>query len=114
MDATATATVEADLARAEVTRVHKEKFYQALDLEKAQKLEKDLTSTLSKNSNRNKTRTEYEQLIKEIEDAYSKVETKTSHEKHLIKQFQIVNVGETKKIVKKQNDKTENVRYCCV
>ena len=91
-------------------RVHKEKFYALFE---AKIVEDELSNP---NKKRKKTRAvtkldEYEEMIKMIEDALVKNKGRTQKEYYLINKYQILVVGDTKKIILKRESVDEAIRF---
>ncbi|CAF0762947.1 unnamed protein product [Brachionus calyciflorus] len=89
---------------AENKQQYKERFYSRLE---ATRIEKRLVIDPEKKSRKTKTYStaqEYQQLIQEIEDAKDKKTTKSRMEYNLIRNYDVLTIGETKKIIKKKTN----------
>ena len=54
---------------------------------------------------------EYQEFIEAIEKAYANPHKKSSQEYHLIKNYEILNIADTKKIIKKRTTEEPSIRY---
>ncbi|CAF0901585.1 unnamed protein product [Brachionus calyciflorus] len=96
-----TSDTQAPILDVEQEKVYREKFY-ALSEAKVNE-----TELLNPNKKRKKSRSgttaeEYQDLIKQIEIATSKKTVKTQKDYYLFSQYEILVVGDTKKIIKKR------------
>ena len=94
----------------EQERVHKEKFYSLFE---AKATEIELENPTKK---RKKTRTvtnlvEYQELIITIEEAMNKKTIESQKEYYLLNKYEILSVGDTKKIVQKRKDPNQSIRF---
>lgn len=91
-------------------RVHKDKFYSLFE---AKSTEVELENPAKK---RKKTRTvtnlnEYQELVNKIEEAMNKKTIKTQKEYYLLSKYELLVVGETKKIVQKRKEHNQPIRF---
>ena len=105
--------VESAALEIENQRVHKENFYQSLEQMMIEKTERDLSNPDKKTK---KTYTyiklsEYLDMIELIEKAKNKKGTKTSQEYNILRNYDVITISETKKIIKKQESAYEPIKY---
>lgn len=100
-----------DIQKAEMIRIHKEKFYEALD---AIKCEEELQNTdnknISKKNMRLKKQNEYTDFVNEIE-GIPKKKVKTTHDYHILKHYEVITIGDSKRIIKKRTDDHPETKY---
>ena len=96
-----------DPIQLEQTKVHKIQFYAALEAESHQG---ELTNKQAKHK-RLPDKTQYEALLKEIEDAYQMTTRKSHRQYHLFTTYEIYQVGPIKKIIGKRDADNQAVRY---
>ena len=106
---------DVDQAAIEVenNRVHKEKFYESIEQLIIEKTENDL-----KNPDKKKKKTltfirldEYQALIGTILNAKNKSGTKSIKEYNILRDYDVITIGETQKIIKKRSNLDEPIRY---
>ena len=90
----------------EQQRIHKIKFYETLE---AEALEAELNN--KKKAKRLFNRAKYDQLLKEIEVAYSTKSRKTNRQYHLFETYEIYEVGGIKKIISKRTEEDDKIYY---
>lgn len=101
------------LFAAENSRIHKEKFYESLERLAIQRVENDL---LNPDKKKRKTYTfikaeEYNALLLTIEQAKNKSGTKTKSEYNILRDYDVIVIGDTKKIIKKRENENDNIRF---
>ncbi len=111
----ATATnVEQDLEIIERSKLHKIKFYEALE---AQRLQDELVGNKGEDDSnggmgrRLFSTSEYDRLIEEIEVAKNKTGTKTSREYNLLANYEIYAIAGLKKIIAKRKGDNADIKY---
>jgi hypothetical protein len=105
--------VDSAVLEADNLRQKKEKFYDQLDRLLLERTENEL---LNPDRKTKKTYTyiklnEYQTMIDVIEAAKSKTTKKTSNEYNLLRDYEIMYIGETKKIVKKRGEDSDPIRF---
>jgi len=101
--------IESPVINADIERQQKEQFYAGLE---ALKNEEELKNKPKTKKTRTFTKQdEYEQLIVIIETAKSKKETKERFEYNLLRTYDVYIVGQTKKIIDKQETPEDPVRF---
>jgi len=90
----------------EQLRIHKIKFYETLE---AEALEAELNN--KKKTKRLFNRAKYDELLKEIEVAYSTKGKKSNRQYHLLETYEIYEVGGIKKIISKRTVEDDNIYY---
>lgn len=101
--------LESPIIDADIERQHKEQFYAGIE---ALKLEDELKNKPKTKKTRTFTKLdEYEQLIVIIETAKSKKGTKERFEYNILRTYDIYLVGQTKKIIEKQEKPDDPIRF---
>ena len=90
----------------EQLRIHKIKFYETLE---AEALEAELNN--KKKTKRLFSRAKYDELLKEIEVAYSTKGKKSNRQYHLLETYEIYEVGGIKKIISKRTVEDDNIYF---
>jgi hypothetical protein len=96
-----------DLAQLETERVHKEQFYKALDAIEAEEMLK--AENLRKNT-RLYRKDQYMLMINEIEEANRISGKKTNRQYYLQKKYEVLLIGETKRIIPKRSSNEEEIK----
>jgi hypothetical protein len=98
--------VEKEIIDKEIEKKHKCNFYAVLEAEEAEQLLKDEKER--KKRMRYFKAVEYNNLIKEIEEATAQTSKKTPRQYNLLKTYEIYNIGDTKKIIaRRKGDSNE-------
>ena len=85
-------------------RINKEKFYEKIEQLINEKEKKKKTFTLIKID-------EYLVLIETITTAKNKKEKKTPKEYNMLRDYDVITIGQTQKIIKKRDNPDEPIRY---
>ncbi|CAF0787738.1 unnamed protein product [Brachionus calyciflorus] len=105
--------VDSGLVEADINRIHKEKFYESLERLSIERVENEL---LNPEKKKRKTNTfikldEYNELLRTIEQAKAKTGTKSKSEYNILRNYDVVLIGETKKVIKKRESENDNIRF---
>lgn len=57
------------------------------------------------------TRDEYHKIVDEVKEAASTSATKTQHQRHLLRRYEILTCGQVSKLVLKRKDETEETKH---
>jgi hypothetical protein len=96
-----------DLARLEAERVHREQFYKALDAISAEEL---LKEEKDRKASRYYPKEENAKIIKEIEEAEILKSKKSNRQYYLLKKYELLLIGETKRIIKRLTNDSEDIK----
>ncbi|CAF1013044.1 unnamed protein product [Brachionus calyciflorus] len=100
------------LVEAENNHIHKEKFYEGIERLLLERIENEL---INPDKKKRKTFTyiklqEYNALISTIEEAKSKTVTKSTNEYNILRDYDVMLIGDTKKVIKKREN-NEDIRF---